>query len=128
MPIQKLNRSIIEAAILGFEFQKKDLDIKIAELKTMLDGGSAATTAMPEATIGKRKKFSAASRRKMALAQKARWAKIKGESEPAVPATPKAKKAKRKLSAEGRANIVKALKKRWAAKKKAAKKTATTAA
>ena len=43
------------------------------------------------------------------------------EAFPAAAPKP-AKKPKRKLSAEGRANIVAALKKRWAAKKAAAKK------
>src|SRR5579883_3213100 len=125
MPTQKLNRAIIEAAIVGFESQKKDIDTQIAELRAMLSGGSAETDATPVAAIGKRKKFSAAARKRMALAQKARWSKIRGESETPAPATtPEPAKAKRKLSKAGRANIVAALKKRWAAKKAAAKKAA----
>jgi hypothetical protein len=79
--------------------------------------GPAAT---PEASTVKRKQFSAESRKKMALAQKARWAKIKGESEP-VPATPEAPKAKRKISAEGLQRIIAATKKRWRLKRAAAK-------
>jgi hypothetical protein len=71
----------------------------------------------------------------MALAQKARWAKIKGDSEPPAPA--EAPQAKRKMSKEGLARIIAATKKRWAAvraakaqqekaaAKKPAKKTAT---
>jgi hypothetical protein len=57
----------------------------------------------------------------MALAQKQRWAKIKGESEKPAPALAPAPKAKRKLSAAGRAAIVAATKKRWAAVKAAKK-------
>jgi hypothetical protein len=53
----------------------------------------------------------------MALGQKARWAKIKGESELSVPAAPEVSRPKRKLSAAGKAAIVAALKKRWAAKR-----------
>jgi len=87
MPVSKLNSSIIEAAIVGFEHKKTQIDNQIAELRAMLSGGPAETAATPEATPGKRKKFSAAARRKMALAQKARWAKIKGETAPAAPAT-----------------------------------------
>jgi hypothetical protein len=79
----------------------------------------APVVSAPEAPTGKRKQFSAASRRKMALAQKARWAKIKGESEP-VPATPEPPTAKRKISAEGLQRIIAATKKRWHLKRAAA--------
>lgn len=79
----------------------------------MLDGGPTEAAATPEAPTRKRKKFSAASRRKMALAQRARWAKIRGDSEPA-PAKPEVAKPKRKLSRAGRAAIIAATKKRWA--------------
>ena len=54
----------------------------------------------------------------MAAAQKARWAKIRRVAPAAKAAKPKAGKAKRRLSAEGRAAIVAALKKRWASAKK----------
>ena len=131
MPTQKLNRELLIAAIDGFEFQKLRIDAQIVEIRRLLDGDSAESEAPDSETPRSgRKKFSAASRRKMAAAQKARWAKIKGEAAPAAKtAKPKAGKAKRRLSAEGRAAIVAALKKRWAAKKssapaKAAKKKA----
>jgi hypothetical protein len=123
MPTQTLTPGIITAAIDGFESQKRRIDNQIAELRAMLSGGSNQTTpeAIVEATRRKRKKVSAAARRKMALAQKARWAKIKGESEPAAPARKEAPKKKRKLSAAGRAAIIAATKKMWATKKAAAK-------
>src|ERR1017187_1740201 len=65
------------------------------------------------------KDYGKGSRRKMALAQKARWAKIKGEAEPPTPAP--APKPKRKLSAAGRKAIIAATKKRWAAVRAAKK-------
>lgn len=119
MPI-KFNTEIITAAVEGYESQKARIDQRIAELKAMLPGASAETAATPETPTRKRKKFSAAARRKMAMAQKARWAKIRGESEPAKlePAKPK-----RRISKEGLARIVAATKKRWRLAK-AAKKTA----
>jgi hypothetical protein len=66
----------------------------------------------------------------MKEAQQRRWAKIRGEAEPAPQGAPK---PKRKLSAAGRKRIIAATKKRWAAvraakaqqEKAAAKKTAT---
>lgn len=121
MPTPKFSKTIIEAAIDGFEAQKARIDTQIAELRAMLSGEPTATVTA-EAKPGKRRKFSAAALKRMREAQQARWAKVRGETAPAAPA-PKAAKPKRKLSAAGRANIVAALKKRWAAKKAAAKKS-----
>ena len=73
----KLTPEIINAAIAGFEAQKTNIDAQIAELKATLDGGTKPTAgATPEAPTGKRK-ISAAVRRRMALGQQARWAKVK---------------------------------------------------
>jgi hypothetical protein len=55
--------------------------------------------------------------------QQRRWAKIRGESEAPAPTTQETAKPKRQLSKAGRANIVAALKKRWAAKKAEAAKS-----
>ena len=132
-----LTPAIINAAILGFEQQKARIDDQIAELRATLPGSHTEPAAAPEATTVKRK-ISAAARRRMALGQKARWAKLKGESvSPAPIATPEPLKTKRKLSAAGRAAIVAATKARWdriraeaakvtpaVAKKSAAKKAA----
>jgi hypothetical protein len=60
----------------------------------------------------------------MALAQKARWAKIKGEIEPPSPPTPKPPKPKRRISAEGMKRIIAATKKRWRLQKAAARASA----
>jgi hypothetical protein len=120
----KLNPQILTAAILGFEEQRRHIDVQIAELRAMLDGGGSITptpAATPEAPTGKRRKFSAAARRHMKEAQQLRWAKIRGESEPLAPATAEPSKPKRKLSRAGRAAIVAALKKRWREKKAATK-------
>jgi hypothetical protein len=118
MPTHKLTTEIVHAAIEGFEQQKLRIDGQIAELRAMLPGDRTESAATPEAAPPKRK-VSAAARRRMALGQKARWAKLKGESEPPAPAMPEAAKPKRKLSAAGRAAIVAALKKRWQEKKAA---------
>jgi hypothetical protein len=112
---------IINAAILGFEEQKRRLDEQIAELRSLLPGATPAD----QPTNSPRRKMSAAGRKAIAEAQRKRWAAKKAEPNgaPAKSATPK-----RKLSAAGKAAIVAALKKRWAAKKAAAaesiKKTA----
>jgi hypothetical protein len=124
MPISKLNRHIVEAAIVGFEHQKTLIDNQIAELRAMLNGIPAETAATAEPAKPQRRKRSLAVRRRMALAQKERWAKIKGEAAPQAPAP--AAKPKRKLTAAGRAAIVAATKKRWAAVRAAKTKSAAT--
>src|SRR5438876_555639 len=115
----KLTNADLTAALVGMEFERDLLGDKIREIRQILGGLSepAATTE----TVKPRKKRSAAVRRRMALAQRARFAKLKKGSEPtqAVAAKPK----KRKMSAAGRRAISLASKKRWAAIK-AAKKVA----
>ena len=138
MPTRNLTPHIINAAILGFEEQKRHIDTQIAELRAMLPGGRTEAAATPEAPKGKRRKLSAAARKRIGDAQRRRWAESKKPSEPqAQPAAiSEAPKRKRKLSAAGKRAIVEATKKRWAAfhaakvaeplvaKKGAAKKTA----
>ena len=124
----RLTHEIIGAAIDGFQAQKKRIDQQIAELRAMLTGGPAETVTTPEAPQQKRRKMSVAARRAVAEAQRKRWAKIRGESEPSAPATtevPKAPKAKRRISAEGMKRIIAATKKRWRLAKAA--KAASTA-
>jgi hypothetical protein len=117
MPAQELTNEIINAAILGFEEQKRKIDSQIADLRASLTGEPAPTTAEPAKVPHRR--ISAAARKRMAAAQRKRWAAVKGEvAEPVK----KISKSKRKLSAAGRAAIVAALKKRWADKKAATKK------
>jgi hypothetical protein len=55
----------------------------------------------------------------MAEAQKLRYAKLKGETQPPTPVTPEPPKVKRKISAEGMERIIAATKRRWAAKRAA---------
>jgi hypothetical protein len=115
----KFSPEIITAAIRGFEAQKEQIDHQIAELRSMLDGGrsEAVAAAPPETGERKRKKFSAATRRKMAAAQRARYSKLRQGFEPTQAES--AEPQKRKLSAAGRRAISEATKKRWAAVKAA---------
>jgi hypothetical protein len=125
MPTHKLTPAIINAAIAGFEQQKLRLDTQIAELRAILTGERTEPADTPEPAKGKRRKMSAAARKRSGDAQRKRWAASKAESASASESTTK---PKRRLSAAGRAAIVAALKKRWAAKRAAAKKTPVKAA
>jgi hypothetical protein len=113
MELPRLTNEIIDAAILGFEEQKRRLEAQIAELRGMRNrGGQTATAPAPP-----RRGMSAAGRKAIAAAQRKRWAALKDGAAPEKAP----KRAKRKLSPAGRAAIVAALKKRWAAKKAAKK-------
>src|ERR1019366_1747206 len=121
MPTQKLTAEIIHAAIEGFESQKRRIDSQIGELRELLRTDHTAAAPASGAPAPKRK-VSAAGRRRMAAAQQARWAKVRGQSE--LPSAPSLKpaKQKRKLSEAGRKAISEATKKRWALKKAGAQK------
>ena len=115
MPPPKLTPELINAAIDGFESQKRRIDDQIAELRALLSGSPTKTAASPEAPARRRRKFSANALRRMREAQQRRWAKVRGEAAPTV-AMPKAPKPKRKLSAAAKAKLVANLKKARAAK------------
>jgi hypothetical protein len=98
-----------------------DIQEKIQSLQEELGqllGGDVSTPAQPTEEPTKRK-FSAYTRAKMRAAQQARWAKIKGTA----PAAKPVKKAGRKLSAKGLANIRAGVAKRMAAQGKAVQKS-----
>ena len=113
---QKLSPDLIAAAIEGFEYQKSQIDSRIAELRSMLPGAKAGATSPSAAPV--RRRLSAAARRKIALAQKARWARVHREAKPAAPASAPA--PKHRISEEGLKRIAAATKKRWALKRAAA--------
>jgi hypothetical protein len=108
--LQKLSPEIIAAALAGFEAQKQQIDSKIAELRSMLNHRDAAAEA-PKL----KRKISAASRRWMTLAQKKRWAAIKGQSQAMSPAG--SEPPKRRISEEGMKRIIAATKRRRALKR-----------
>ena len=92
------------------------LDQAISVIESLNGTGTSRKSTRPTRIV------SAASRRKMALAQKARWARAGKESEPTKAVTGSAP-AKRTMSASARRKIAAAQRKRWA-KVRAAKKKA----
>jgi hypothetical protein len=117
----KLSNDVLLAAIEGFQSQKKHIDTQIAELRRLQNGNRAESAAAPQVRTNKRRKFSAAARRRMREAQQRRWAAVKGETKPSKPAT-KSPARKRRISAAGRKAIIAAAKKRWAIKRAGALK------
>jgi len=110
----------ITTIIRQLDHQKTAIDRALTALRDI--DAAPATAPQIEAAAPKAltRKRSAAVRRKMALAQKARWAKIKSEVEPPAP-TPAPPQAKRQISPEGLQRIIAATKKRWRLQKAAAK-------
>ncbi len=97
-----------------------DIQEKIQSLQEELGQilGDSGPAPAPATEPRKKYKFSAAARAKMRAAQKARWAKIKGTAPSAKPE----QMPKRKMSAEGLANIRAGVAKRMAAQGKAGQK------
>jgi hypothetical protein len=110
----KLTNEILAAAIAGFERQKKDIDERVAELRQMLHRNGVVPAA--PATNGRRP-MSPAARKRIAAAQRKRWAAVRGQQPKTVAKAARPKK--RKLSAAGRRAILEATKRRWAAFRKA---------
>ena len=122
----------LASIITTLERQKAAIERALSALREVdgiptLGTRASASIAKPEPSERKGKKRSAAVRKRMQEAQRARWAKIKGGSEPEPEPVPEAPKAKRKISPEGMKRIIAATKKRWALKraegKAATKKT-----
>jgi hypothetical protein len=108
---------VLESALVGLEHQRSQIDEQMGELRRQLgirpsrvstDGSVSSAATAP---VRKRRRISAAGRRRIAEAQRKRWAALK----PATAQKPTPAKKKRRISAEGRARIIAATKKRWAA-------------
>ena len=93
---------------------------KIAALEKQLSQILGSTGNAKPSAPARRKTMSAAARKKIAAAQKARWAKVKGNKAIAAAPSP-VKKAKRKVSAAARARLSQLAKARWAKAKAAGK-------
>jgi len=86
MPTRQLQQSILEAAILGFEAQKKRIDSQIAELRQMLSGEPIPTAARSRTPAKHtRRSMSAAGRKAISEASKRRWAAFHATSGNSTP-------------------------------------------
>ena len=101
------------------QLQVEKLDQAISVIESLNGSGTFPQANQPTRTI------SAASRRKMALAQQARWAKVRNESQPiALAKTTNPAPVKRTMSAAARRKIAAFQKARWAKIKAQQKKAA----
>ena len=117
MPKQ-LDRSVLEMALIGYQRALDRIEGKIADLQRRLGARPARAAASAAAGDAKPKRqMSAAARKRIAFAQKRRWAAFHQAKEPA----PKKAAAKRKLSPARKAALLANLAKARAAR--AAKRT-----
>jgi hypothetical protein len=119
-PSLTIDSSILEAALIGYQHERDQIDAKIAEIRRQI-GGQTPQASAPEGESPRKRVVGAAGRKRMAAAQRKRWAEFKKAKEAPAPAK------KRRLSAAGRKRIIEATKKRWAevrARKAAAEKAA----
>jgi hypothetical protein len=122
----KVDNTILEMAIVGYQSEAARISAKIADIKAQLGlpgpgrpkATATAATGPDHAAPAKGRMMSKSARARIAAAQRARWAALKQEQ--AQPVKPK----KRKLSAAGLKAIREATKRRWAAYRKARKATA----
>jgi hypothetical protein len=99
----KTDYSLLEAALVGYQHQRELLAVKIAEIQRQL--GTAPATGSAETP--KKRVMNSAARKRIARAQRKRWAEY--HKSQGVPV-----KKKRVMSAEGRERIAEATRRRWA--------------
>src|SRR5579859_7231848 len=97
-----IDHNLLQAALAGYLHHLAGIDRRIAELQARLGGTASETSAPP-----KKGTMSVAGRKRVAAAQKKRWAAVKQAK--AAQARPK-----RKMSAAARKRIGDAARKRWA--------------
>jgi hypothetical protein len=115
--------SNFENVLKELRAKRSQAQIEIDKLDQIIIGiESLNGTAVSHNAAPKSRVISAASRRKMALAQRARWANVRNESK-AIAKTTNSSPAKRTMSAAARRKIAAAQKARWV-KIRAAKKAA----
>ncbi len=120
--------SNLENALRELREKRSHAQLEIEKLDQIISGIESLNgmgAAVPTKTAQPIRMVSAASRRKMALAQKARWASVRKQSQPTVVAKlVGSAPAKHTISAAGRKRIAAAQRARWAAVRAQQKKAA----
>jgi hypothetical protein len=116
--------SNLDSALRELREKRSQAQIEIEKLEQIIVGIESLNGAgLSRQATRPTRIVSAASRRKMALAQKARWATVRRQSQPAEMAKSKGSAPKPTISAAGRKRIAAAQRIRWA-KIRAGKKAA----
>jgi len=126
--MSKFDVEILQAAIIGLQHESSRIDEKIAEIRARIGGTNRAVTTDGNKPVRKRA-LSASARRRIAAAQRRRWATFRktGQGTEPVKQQKPAKAKKRNISAAGKKRIAEATRKRWAAFRAAKLKRARAA-
>ncbi len=82
-----IDPKVLEAALVGLESRREQIDEQIAEVRRLIGGGGPRkAVAAPAAPVQERRKISAAARKRIAEAQKKRWAEWRKKGEPGAKA------------------------------------------
>ena len=68
------DHTLLEAALIGYQHQASQIAEKIADIRRQLGGKPTAAAPKAAAVPGKKRSMSAAARKRIAAAQKKRWA------------------------------------------------------
>ena len=116
--------SNLDNALRELREKRSHAQLEIDKLDQIIAGIESLNGAVPASGKAKHT-MSASARRRISLAQKARWASVRKQSQPKLVAkSTGSAPAKRKISAAGRMRIAAAQRARWAAVRAAGKKAA----
>ena len=116
------SQRLLELALKGLEADRVRIDSEIAEIRGQLRAGSPTIGRASDSVLRKRRKMTAAARKRISEGMKRRYAEMR---EPASkPQRQSARSRGSRLTVAGRKKLSEKMKARWAAKKKAAKKSA----
>jgi hypothetical protein len=119
--------SNLDNALRELREKRSHAQIEIDKLDQIISGIESLNgkgTALSSKAISAKRTLSASARRRISLAQKARWASVRKQSQPKLVATTASAPAKRTMSASARRKIAAAQKARWAKFRAANKKAA----
>jgi hypothetical protein len=119
--------SNLDNALRELREKRSHAQIEIDKLNQIISGIESLNgkgAAIPSKTARPRRTLSASARRRISLAQKARWASVRKQWQPKLVAKTGSAHAKRRMSAAGRKRIAAAQKARWAAVRAGQKKAA----
>ena len=73
----RLDRSTLEAALIGLQLQRDEIEAKMAELRRQVAGRDGTRHTGSSSPVRKRHRMSAEARKRIAAAQKIRWAEYR---------------------------------------------------
>jgi hypothetical protein len=75
----RLDNTLLEAALLGYQAEQKRIQAAIAELQRRIGGGKSSARPKAPSVARKKHRISAEGRARIAAAQRKRWAASKKE-------------------------------------------------